>query len=271
MSKYVDINIDSKGGATKAAPLRIPIILTVASTLAWFIAIIITAGNGTLSALYQPLIPLIIAATIIIPTLGFKLLGRFRALVETIGHRRIVMFHIWRIPAAFVFFWYGFNGMLPPVFWILAGVGDLLTGIYALRMSLTAQSPGAYAKFHRVGFADFVVAVGTGLTFTLLLDPRMAPVTTLPLALIPLFGVGISGASHLMAFDMLKRGAGFESEPTQVEAGRQNGRWSRLGGALAEVARTLESDPHEDLSYRVTALNKRVDALEMAAADTRES
>jgi hypothetical protein len=59
---------------------------------------------------------------------------------------------------------------------------------------------------HRFGFADFVVAVGTGLAFTLLLDPRMAPITALPLALIPLFGVGISGATHIIAFDMLRRG-----------------------------------------------------------------
>jgi hypothetical protein len=55
-------------------------------------------------------------------------------------------------------------------------------------------------------------AEGTGLTFTLLLDFRMAPIATLPLALIPLFGVGISGASHLMAFDMLRRGVGFSEQ-----------------------------------------------------------
>ena len=61
---------------------------------------------------------------------------------------------------------------------------------------------------HRFGFVDFVIAVGTGLTFTLLLDPRMELIATLPFALIPLFGVGISGASHIVAFDMLRRQAG---------------------------------------------------------------
>jgi hypothetical protein len=69
-----------------------------------------------------------------------------------------------------------------------------------------------YRSFHRFGFADFVVAVGTGLTFTLLQDPLMALITTLPFALIPLFGVGISGASHLMAFDMLRRHTGLHSQ-----------------------------------------------------------
>ena len=56
----------------------------------------------------------------------------------------------------------------------------------------------------RFGFADFVVAVGTGLTYTLLLDPRMNLIAELPMALIPLFGVGLSGASHIVAFDMMR-------------------------------------------------------------------
>ena len=55
------------------------------------------------------------------------------------------------------------------------------------------------------GFADFVVAVGTGLTYFLLNDPRMSGIQTLPMALIPFYGVGISGASHLMAFELLRR------------------------------------------------------------------
>lgn len=42
----------------------------------------------------------------------------------------------------------------------------------------------------------------------LLNDPRMAGIQTLPMALIPLYGVGISGASHIMAFDLLRRGVG---------------------------------------------------------------
>jgi hypothetical protein len=38
----------------------------------------------------------------------------------------------------------------------------------------------------------------------------MAGIQTLPLALIPLYGVGISGASHIMAFDLLRRRVGIE-------------------------------------------------------------
>jgi hypothetical protein len=33
-------------------------------------------------------------------------------------------------------------------------------------------------------------------------------------ALIPLYGVGISGATHIFAFDLLRRDAAAKSEPT---------------------------------------------------------
>jgi hypothetical protein len=75
-----------------------------------------------------------------------------------------------------------------------------------------------YWIFHVVGFADFVVAVGTGLTLFLLNNPQMAAIQTLPMALIPLYGVGISGASHIMAFDLLRQGLGSNVKRSAVEA-----------------------------------------------------
>ena len=33
----------------------------------------------------------------------------------------------------------------------------------------------------------------------------MSGIQTLPMALIPFYGVGISGANHIMAFDLLRR------------------------------------------------------------------
>lgn len=65
------------------------------------------------------------------------------------------------------------------------------------------QSTWKYWGFHLFGLADFVTAVGTELTFALLQVPTMGTIATFPIALIPLFGVGISSASHLMALDGL--------------------------------------------------------------------
>ena len=88
-----------------------------------------------------------------------------------------------------------------------------MVGLFALAVSVMPETRNRYLAFHIVGFADLMLAMATGLTFTLLFnDPRMDAVRSLPLALIPLFGVGVAGASHLIAFDLLRRGAGMKAE-----------------------------------------------------------
>jgi hypothetical protein len=213
MARNVDINLspDTASRIPQSPDPGTKALLWIVIGL-WGCAVAVLAQAGVFARLYQPIVAVLVAATIAGPTTWYFRSAAVRRVIEAVGHRRIVMFHIWRIPAALVFFWYGAQGLLPPVFWILAGIGDLLAGLYALRLSLRPENPRAYRGFHRFGFADFIVAVGTGLTFTLLLDARMSSVTALPLALIPLFGVGISGASHLMAFDMLRRNVGFQTQ-----------------------------------------------------------
>lgn len=216
MSPNVDIKVPASeptfGRRAIARPIS-PAAAFAVVVAAWGLSVAIAAHSGSLAKLHQPLIAAIVSATIVIPTLWYFRSPVLRRLIESIGHRRIVLFHVWRIPAAFLFFWYGSLGQLPPLFWILAGTGDFIAGAYALHLSFRPGNARAYLNFHRLGLADFVVAVGTGLTFTLLLDERMAPIATLPLALVPLFGVGLSGASHLIAFDMLRRGVGFGRMP----------------------------------------------------------
>jgi hypothetical protein len=193
--------------------------LAIAAFLsAWLAAVVVGAETGALAALHLPLIAALVALGIAVPTLGYAASGTLRTFVQELGHRPLMLLHIWRIPAALLFFWYGARGALPPTFWILAGTGDLIAGSYALVLAFRPETARRYLSFHVFGFADFVVAVGTGLTFTLLLDPRMAPIAALPMALIPLFGVGLSGATHLMAFHMLWRGVGMRPRPVRLAA-----------------------------------------------------
>lgn len=173
----------------------------------WATAVAVLASQGVFLMFPMPWYALLVALGIVIPTAIYFSSPSLQHYFRAIGYRPIILLHIWRVPAALLFFWYGAKGELPPIFWILAGTGDFLAGmlaLYTVRKPLTTRS---IRFFHRFGFADFVVAVGTGLTHTLLLDPRMATVAVLPMALIPLFGVGISGATHLIAFHMLRNEA----------------------------------------------------------------
>jgi hypothetical protein len=178
----------------------------------WGLAVAAAAEAGVYQAIYPLYLAAIIALGIVVPVIVYAMSASFRAYIEAIGLRSITAFHIWRIAAALVFFWYGAHNLLPETFVQNAGWGDLVAGFLALGVTLLPESRNRYLTFHLFGFADFVVAVGTGLVFFLLNDPRMSAIETLPMALIPLYGVGISGASHIMAFDLLRRGSGSEHD-----------------------------------------------------------
>jgi len=174
----------------------------------WAAAVIAASQSGLLGNLGRTFMPgfaLLVALGIGVPVvLYFKWPSAQRA-VHAIGLHRLTLMHIWRIPAALMFFWYGLRGELPPLFWIVAGVGDFMAGAFAATVLWREATPSLYRRIHVFGFVDFVTAVGLGLTFTLLDDPRMTLLTTLPMALIPLFGVGLSGASHIIALTRLTK------------------------------------------------------------------
>jgi hypothetical protein len=183
------------------AALWIPIAL-------WLAAVVWASRSGALASLaarFMPGFALLVAMGIGVPATLYFAMPSVRRAVDAIGLHRLTLMHAWRIPAAMVFFYYGMRGALPPLFWILAGFGDLLAGSYAASLLWRTPDLSLYRHVHRFGFGDFVLAVGTGLTFTLLRDPRMALLTTLPMVLIPLFGVGLSGASHIVALHALAK------------------------------------------------------------------
>lgn len=186
------------------APRR-SISVLVGFVIAWFGLVAWTASDGRLTALHPPVIAALVAAGIVLPSLAYFRSSTLQWLAARTGLKALTALHMWRVPAAIAFYAYGLDGELPTLFWVLAGTGDLIAGGYAAGSLRAAPTPGYYWRFHLFGFADFVVAVGTGLAYTLLSDPRMAPIASWPLALIPLFGVGLSGTAHLVAFDLLRK------------------------------------------------------------------
>jgi hypothetical protein len=186
---------------------------------AWGLAVAFAAEAGIYSAIPPLFLATIIALGIVIPVVVYATSNGFRSYIRVLGLRSITAFHVWRIVAALVFFWYGENELLPQIFVQNAGIGDLAAGLFALLVLLLPESRNRYLAFHIFGFADFVVAVGTGLALFLLNDTRMTGIQTLPMALIPFYGVGISGASHIMAFDLLRRRETFAETMTHAAKG----------------------------------------------------
>ena len=149
----------------------------------------------------------VFAATVVLATLGLSLSYfksvSIRALADHLGPFGLAKLHIWRIPAALTFLYYGSQGWLPDIFVTLAGWGDMLAGVLAALVILAPRAGRTIAGFHLIGFADFVVAVGTGVTLTIFAPASMANIVLLPVSLIPLIGVPISGATHIAALHQI--------------------------------------------------------------------
>ncbi len=185
-----------------------PTWLLPAAVFGWLIVVVWASVSGALGALAQTIMPAyaaLVAFGIATPVVAYFTMRPVRRAIDAVGLRWLTLMHVWRIPAALVFFWYGALGELPALFWMLAGIGDFLAGCIAATLFWQAATPERLRRIHVFGFIDFAVAVGTGLAFTLIGDPRMALLTTLPMALIPLFGVGLSGASHIIALHALTK------------------------------------------------------------------
>ena len=115
----------------------------------------------------------------------------------------LTFIHLWRIIAAAVFLAYGAAGMLPRTFVNLAGYGDLIAGLMVPVTLFFRQHKASFWIFNIIGFTDFLIAVGTGVFFAFSGDEIMLNIRLLPLAMIPLFGVPISGLIHIVMFNKL--------------------------------------------------------------------
>jgi hypothetical protein len=173
----------------------------------WGFSVAVGSYFGLFSTFPLPWFALLVAMGIATPLVIYYGNASFRAYIQGLHLNYLTLFHIWRIPAALTFFYYGSQNLLPSTFVRNAAWGDLAAGLLALVLLALPKSTWKYWGFHLFGLADFVIAVSTGLIFSLLQVPTMETIATFPVALIPLFGVGISGASHIMALNILARQA----------------------------------------------------------------
>ncbi len=133
-----------------------------------------------------------------------------RALAAPGMASRLLRPHSFRVAGVF-FLLYLALGHLPALFALPAGLGDIATGIAApLVARRLSQGTGRRAAvwFNAFGITDLVVALTLGaLTGYQLLNvtPSSAPISELPLALVPTVGVPLMFALHLTSMFTLVR------------------------------------------------------------------
>ena len=151
----------------------------------WLVGVMLLAANGVFRT-DAPRIPIALLTTLAV---GYLLLfsGTFRAIISSIPQHWLIGVQTFRILGG-VFLIRYFQGELPGVFAIPAGVGDVLTGLFAPLVAYWWVAGKPYARtaaiaWNLFGMADLVNAVvlgvltaggGGGIVFPLVLIPIYA-------------------------------------------------------------------------------------------------
>jgi hypothetical protein len=190
----------------------------------WFVISLLTSAlHAYRAAPSQP--PVALGLAVVIPIVFFLVWFAnsrgFRDYVLSLDARTLTFVHSWRV-AGFVFLVLYSYGVLPGIFALPAGWGDIIIGATAALVAKWLADPEhrrSFIAWQALGILDLLLAVTLGATSSLI-DPRAvptSPLTVLPLSLIPTFGVPLMIILHVICIAQARQ---WLAHP------------SRVGGAL---------------------------------------
>lgn len=200
---YSDVRVHRKGSNTLAGLI----------VVLWFIVSLVASQLGLFEAGNGP--PIALAVAFLAPVAMFSVLylvsGGFAEAVSSWSLSFLTWAQSVRVVAGFAFIAYFAMGLLPGVFAIPAGLGDIFAGITApfVAVYVVRRIPlrkSLYAAWTIYGMFDLVDAMSLGAISTaafahaFAIQPTSNPsVATLPLSLIPTFGVPLLFILEILA------------------------------------------------------------------------
>jgi hypothetical protein len=187
---------------------------------AWLVGVMLLAANGFFRFAFWPRgIPTALATTLAVGYL-FLLSRTFREIIAAIPQHWLIAIQTARILGG-VFLIRYFQGQLPGLFAIPAGVGDVLTGVFAPLVAYWWFTGKPYARsaaiaWNLFGMADLVNAVaigwltgggGGGIVFPIVLIPIYAVPRALLIHSYSLIGLLRKTSPHSATRDALHHGA----------------------------------------------------------------
>ncbi len=205
--------------------------LTAGLIAVWFVFAIIASALHVfdtspnlppLRLLLAVLIPIALFAAWYVRSAGF------RAYVLSLDPRTLTTVQSWRI-AGFVFLVLYTYRMLPGMFALPAGWGDIFIGATALLVAAKWTTPAHRRSFifwQLLGVADLVIAMVTGAAgrfirpedFTGASGIATSSMTALPLSLIPVFAVPLFLIVHIICIAQARRWQESELGPDRLHA-----------------------------------------------------
>jgi hypothetical protein len=203
---------DLTPGQRQATWLAIMIPFTLWATVAWTAAI---NGAFRISVSALPLLPAAILLPMVIGAPLLLLSKRVGQLLDAMPATWLVALQVYRVfGAQWLAFW--LRGVLPALWAVPAGTGDVLTGLFALPAAIalaagTAEGRKAAILWNVFGIADFAVAITLGLLISpgpfqlIVLDLSTAGLGDYPNVLTPAFVVPSSILLHALSLRQLYR------------------------------------------------------------------
>jgi len=189
--------------------MRVAVAITL---IAWFLLIVsLGAAGAFITRPGTP--PLPIAIAVVGPLLfflaGMRLSATFREFVLSLDLRLVAGMQAWRW-AGFDFLSLYTHNVLPAVFALPAGLGDMAIGVTAPWIILAlVRRPNfaaskAFVRWNLFGILDLVVAISIGALSSLFAsgapgEISTAPMATLPLLLVPAYLVPLFLMLHISA------------------------------------------------------------------------
>ncbi|MGA8273252.1 MAG: hypothetical protein WB919_16940 [Candidatus Sulfotelmatobacter sp.] len=171
----------------------------------WFV-IALSASALHLFKTDPNLPPLALGLAVLIPIVlflvGFATWEGFRQFATSLNPRTLTSIHSWRI-MGFTFLVLYSAGILPGVFALPAGLGDITIGMTAPLVALKLANIGQRRSFifwQILGIADLVIAITLGTTASLISPHGVTTqaMSVLPMSLIPTFAVPLLIMLHVI-------------------------------------------------------------------------
>lgn len=195
----------------------------------WFVTVLsasalhlFTNGSGRfgLGVAVASLTPMVVFS------LWFAASQEFRNFTLSLNPRILTSLQSWRI-VGFIFVLLEARNVLPAIFALPAGYGDMTIGVTASFVAWKLTEPahrGIFVFWQMLGMADLIMAVGLGTTAGLLIPqgPSMVAVTVLPLSLIPTFLVPFFLMLHLICIAQARSWKSASRAPRQAAGALQH-------------------------------------------------
>lgn len=201
--------------------------------VAWFVVVLVTSALGLFSSAVNGFgIGVGVAAStpIVVFAIWLGMSRQFREFLLQLNPRVLTGIHSMRL-LGFVFVLLEAHQLLPARFALPSGYGDMAIGATAILAAWKLAAPqhrGSFMLWQILGVTDLMMAVSLGVTSGLV-DPHgisMAPVTTLPLSLIPTFFVPLLLMLHVICI----------MQAREWKAATQTGNsWARAVNAVSGV------------------------------------